>query len=87
LKKKDVYSERTCILKDFGAGLASRRHIQGVQSSSSCKVRKSLTGIDEAIYKMIKISNFIKKCVPDNFFIGLQRMEKIQKKLYIPLQI
>jgi hypothetical protein len=65
-------------LKDFGAGLASRRHIQGVQSSSSCKVRKSLTGIYEAIYKMIKISNFIKKCVPDNF-LGLQRMEKIEK--------
>ncbi len=59
---KDVYSEtETCILKDFGAGLASRRHIQGVQSSSSRKVRKSLTWIYEAIYKMIKISNFIKK--------------------------
>jgi hypothetical protein len=52
-------------LKDFGAGLASRRHIQVVQSSSSCKVRESLSGIYEAIYRMIKISNFIKKLVPD----------------------
>ena len=55
-------------MEDFGAGLASRRHIQGVQSSSSCKIRESFTGIDEAIYKMIKICNFIKKRVPDNFF-------------------
>jgi hypothetical protein len=35
-------------LEDFGAGLASRRHIQSVQSSSSCKIRESLTEIHEA---------------------------------------
>jgi len=53
-------------LKDFGAGFASRRHIQSVQSSSSCKVRESLSGIYEAT----------------GDYRGLQRMEKKKRERY-----